>query len=397
MKKYSSNLWQKYRVIFVLLFCMALSVKSQASFSVQLVLSTTSGGSAAIPPLCVNNIIYYFTVTITKESTDDGTGDYQLVFKGSDGSYTYIDNWIVFDAEFAGGTVYTRTASFNMSSIFLSTYSLDNGQLYAQYTNGPNYFSTIYATSAPFVVVSPSSASINSTSSVTLTASSSSSSSYAWTPSTALNQTTGASVIASPGTTKTYKVIATNTITGCVGSKTVTITVTGPCCAPNKVYNNQTLIDTYTSDYITASGNSTLTSGSIVALKAANYILFNPDVVLNSASNTTFTASIGSCIYNGCRTGSFEVLSSQDLTGTSADILADQSSETISVYPNPSNGIFTIKSFGNIDGVVVLNSLGSVILSDSKAQVDLSNHPEGFYYFRVSSSGKTVTKMVFKR
>ena len=81
---------------------------------------------------------------------------------------------------------------------------------------------TVTVNPVPTTGVSPTSSTICEGSSVTLTASGATT--YSWSPSTGLNATTGASVIASPTTTTSYVVVG-STAAGCTSSATTTITV----------------------------------------------------------------------------------------------------------------------------------------------------------------------------
>jgi hypothetical protein len=51
---------------------------------------------------------------------------------------------------------------------------------------------------------------------------------YSWSPATGLSEVTGTSVIANPTVTTTYTVVATDAVTGCTSSQTVTVTVNQP-------------------------------------------------------------------------------------------------------------------------------------------------------------------------
>src|SRR5204863_9162708 len=76
--------------------------------------------------------------------------------------------------------------------------------------------------SKPSIAVTPLTSTICQGKSSSLTASGAST--YAWSPSTGLNTTTGATVSASPSVTTTYTVTGTNAV-GCTGTATSTVTV----------------------------------------------------------------------------------------------------------------------------------------------------------------------------
>ena len=74
--------------------------------------------------------------------------------------------------------------------------------------------------------------------------------------------------------------------------------------------------------------------------------------------------------------------------------------ELISIYPNPSLGIFYIKSEGNVQSVRVLNAFGQLISSYSNLnnklihQVDLSSH-SGLYLIQITNNkGERITRKV---
>jgi predicted glycosyltransferase len=74
----------------------------------------------------------------------------------------------------------------------------------------------------------------------------------------------------------------------------------------------------------------------------------------------------------------------------------------ISIYPNPSNGLFILKgnaSNSKLQHVKVLNTMGSVIFSSNTTQsnivVDIQNSPSGVYFIELHfNSGKEVFKVV---
>jgi len=65
---------------------------------------------------------------------------------------------------------------------------------------------------------------------------------------------------------------------------------------------------------------------------------------------------------------------------------------TVSIHPNPSNGIFTIKSDQNIDHIKVMNSVGKKIYkqTENMNEIDLSHLPKGVYFISAHTSKKTI-------
>lgn len=115
-------------------------------------------------------------------------------------------------------------------------------------------------------------------------------STYSWSPSTGLNTTTGATVIASPTTTTTYTV--TGTIGTCTRTMSVTIAVNAVPAAPT----------------ISASGSTTLCQGASVTLTSStgSNQWYRDGNSLPGSTNTTYVASEGGSYtvrttVNGCQ------------------------------------------------------------------------------------------------
>lgn len=85
----------------------------------------------------------------------------------------------------------------------------------------------------------------------------------------------------------------------------------------------------------------------------------------------------------------FYLLSS--VTGVTEPILNSE----ITVYPNPSNGIFQIKSISSqINIIEITNVLGEKIYSAyincDKAEIDLSNQTKGVYFYKIKNEKETI-------
>lgn len=64
------------------------------------------------------------------------------------------------------------------------------------------------------------------------------------------------------------------------------------------------------------------------------------------------------------------------------------------VYPNPSNGEFTVKAVKNFNSIEVLNVTGEKVysaeLNGTELNVNLENQPKGIYFYRLTSDNNTV-------
>jgi RHS repeat-associated protein len=143
--------------------------------------------------------------------------------------------------------------------------------------------------SAPLTItVSPSSASICSGGSVSLTASGGTT--YSWSPSTGLNTTTGATVVANPTSTTTYTV--TGTSGSNTGTKTVVVTVNTP---PSVTVSPSTAaICSGSNIQLAASGAVSYSWSPSTGLSASN--ISNPTASPSSTTTYTVTGTAS----NGC-------------------------------------------------------------------------------------------------
>ena len=135
-------------------------------------------------------------------------------------------------------------------------------------------------------------------------------------------------------------------------------------------------------------GNYTyIHSGVSIGMHAGASIFLNPG--FTAENGAVFLASITTA----CPTGGN--LRMADSFGST--LSQPQANTASTIYPNPSSGVFTISSDATIDAVEVSNSLGEVVLKDSKSQIDISNQSEGIYFVKISSNGQTVMKKVIKK
>ena len=77
-----------------------------------------------------------------------------------------------------------------------------------------------------------------------------------------------------------------------------------------------------------------------------------------------------------------------------------QNSNSISIYPNPSTGLFSISSKEDINSVSIFNSVGKLLFLQeyisvsNKTTVDLSQLKQGVYYIKISSRSGIITKQI---
>lgn len=67
--------------------------------------------------------------------------------------------------------------------------------------------------------------------------------------------------------------------------------------------------------------------------------------------------------------------------------------EDFILYPNPSNGIFNLKSEKKVDLIEVYSNVGKKLFSTSSIneKIDLTNYPNGLFYIKVSVADSSIT------
>jgi hypothetical protein len=183
---------------------------------------------------------------------------------------------------------------------------------------------------------------------------------FAWSPTTGLSNAAISNPFASPTTTTTYYVTATDA-DGCVGIDSVTVFVN-----PLPIADIDVSVNT-----LTASGGT-------------DYQWYQDGVLIPGATSTTYvvtesgTYSVLVTDANGCSAMSSNV--TMIVNGISPYI----ASTTVHVYPNPTADIMHISSSLSLTDAryVIMNATGQIVDEGSllmQDQVDVSLLPEGIY------------------
>ena len=221
-----------------------------------LVTVTDANNCIAIMNVMIDNLSGpTLNVVTTNQSCGQSNGSIDLQVSG--GLPPYIFNWI-------NGA----TASL------LNNLSAGNYAVTVSDQSGCSLFTTtsIISTSAPVINLNSFSSTICAGNATTIN--SIGATTYAWSPATGLNVTTGNNVVANPTTTTTYTVTG-NTAGGCSASSTIVITVSA---GPNISVVPAT-------SFICVGGSTTITANG-----AATYS-WSPSASLSSATSATVTAS----------------------------------------------------------------------------------------------------------
>ena len=121
--------------------------------------------------------------------------------------------------------------------------------------------------------------------------------------------------------------------------------------------------------------------------------------IISGATNQLFVASAnGSYAVEVTQNGCTDTSACVNVTGVGID---DRSIEnTITIFPNPSNGLFTIKTLDHENqtiNLLVINTLGKVIDEISftnKAELNLTEQAKGIYYLQLSTDNHTFVKKI---
>jgi hypothetical protein len=187
-----------------------------------------------------------------------------------------------------------------------------------------------------------------------------------------------------PTLSNSYTVTGTNTITTCSNSAISNVTVnTTPTVS---AVSNSSLICNGQTATLTATGATTYTWNTTAT---TSIIAVSPTV------NTTYTVTGSSA--NGCNNVATITQNVSACTGLLAN---NNSVSAISVYPNPSTGIFTIDA-ESATNIIIVDVLGKVIykqnLADGKHTINLSNFNNGLYILKAESNGVVKTVRVVKQ
>lgn len=95
--------------------------------------------------------------------------------------------------------------------------------------------------------------------------------------------------------------------------------------------------------------------------------------------------------------GNFTTTAADDTLG-----IDDYLARVISIYPNPTSGMFTVlNTSSNISSVDIFDVYGQLVYSvkveDSKVEVDLSDYASGVYFARIKTTEGIVTKRIVKK
>lgn len=189
----------------------------------------------------------------------------------------------------------------------------------------------------------------------------------------------GGSFNVTPTATTSYSVTGTSA-QGCVSLNAAVSTVS--------VNANPTVI--------ASSNNSVICSGQTATLSATGANTYtwstgsNASGIVVSPTLTT-TYSLTGTNASGCSNNSMVTQSVSVCTGIETLAVT----ETINIYPNPTNGLFFVE-LPYVSNIIITDALGRIVLNErmaeGKQEIDLQNEAKGIYFIKIEST--TTYKMI---
>lgn len=227
-----------------------------------------------------------------------------------------------------------------------------------------------------------------------------------------LSMTVSPSTVVCYGQTANFSASGTNNYLWSSGSPFQNISVTGTASTVYTVtgtdVNNCTLSNTVSltvnpNPTVTASASKTLVcKGEVVTLNGTGAATYSwtgglgagATVTVSPALNTLYTYTVTGTDANGCTNKSSVTLDVKLCTGVE-ELTAGNAA--INIYPNPSNGSFTIRSSAAVD-LYIVNEIGQTVKTvkvSGTAPSEISGLADGIYFIKgESTQGRINHKVV---
>ncbi|MBL7931675.1 MAG: T9SS type A sorting domain-containing protein [Bacteroidia bacterium] len=189
-----------------------------------------------------------------------------------------------------------------------------------------------------------------------------------------------ASITTTPQTTTDYSVTATGP-NGCKGSNSVTVLV-NPVPTLTVVANRKTMCRGESNTF-------TVTGATTYSWSVGNFTTSVISVTPNSSVTYSYIATGTDNL--GCKDTAMVVIKVNACTG----IEKESAENNFEIYPNPNNGIFTMRNAsGSAGWMEIYDALGKQIkrepLSVSESNIDISTQSKGVYFLRVITEDRPV-------
>lgn len=176
-----------------------------------------------------------------------------------------------------------------------------------------------------------------------------------------------------------------------------------------RTYSVRSSLDGYASNLTAVYGlpttNVEVQPGDIFYLKRDILTTQNRNIIVLGPTFANLSAPVTFRFYawNAEGTGGTFSIDNVNFIGSSslATGITEKNKTAVSVYPNPSNGLFTadLSELSGKTTITVYDIIGNVILtkeasSNSKQSIDLSNQANGSYFIRITNDTEVITKKI---
>ena len=268
-----------------------------------------------------------------------------------------------------GATTYTWNTGANTSTISPTnsgTYSAAGTDANGCINSSPA--TTLIVNPVPTLSISSSATVICAGDAVTLTVSGATT--YTWN-----GGATTPTITDTPGFTTTYTVTGTNTF-ACSSSNVILVTVNP---LPLIAITGPTMICKGETALLNASGAATYTWGTA-----------NTSSSLTVTPTLSTTYSITGSSASGCLGSSSMLVTVSDCTGLNFITASNK----ISVYPNPTNGNFSIELVDAVDATITIRNVLGQLIINKKAElinnIQLNEFNNGMYYITITKNNAVV-------
>ncbi len=271
----------------------------------------------------------------------------------------------------AGGKQYYNQSNDitvnNLGNVYVTGYIQDDPIIFGQDSLHGELFNDFFITKLSFISVNPNSITICKGDSITLNAFGADN--YLWNPSTGLY-----------GSADSIKIVKIDT--------SMIYTVKGF----KDEFEAQAVVNVnvfYEIPSISRNGNYLISS-----LSEGNQWYLN-DTVIPDATSRLYSV-IQNGIYNVCVTNTNGcTFCSESINISDYSYIQDDFYSDIVIYPNPSNGFFSISSKTNIQKINILNILGELIFStdvnSDYIKINLLHSKKSLYFVQIFESNKNIT------
>jgi hypothetical protein len=194
--------------------------------------------------------------------------------------------------------------------------------------------------------------------------------------------TSAAITVTATSSNNSYTVIGTNSV-NCPGTANIQLNV-----------RNSPTVNVVGNLNICRGETTTLTASGAAVYNWVSISTFNQSnpVALAPTANTTY--SLQGTDSFGCTSVSQIVVNVDECTGLNSNTLG-----SLSVYPNPTNGMVTVTSSAPIQNVQLIDVTGRIVLAQdgvnaSATDLNISHLAAGVYYIQVNAAGTNVIKVI---